>query len=186
MRSTKYKIPIFNKTNKLKYIIKYIQLININKNPHTLTNQQKKHFITNQTINLQKKKNNNITLNKYIKIINHNNKNIISNHQTKKNIIKHSKQFPHLINYIKNFNIISKIKNQKKFHKLPNYKINISKITKKLLKIKYLKYQPKKQLHYQNLSINKNPYSNSIKKLPIIIHKHKPSTPFNHLHNKKY
>lgn len=184
MRSAKYEI--FNKTNKLKYVIGCVQLVDMSENPHTLTSQQRERFIANRTINLQGGKNNNIALDEYIEMINHDSKNIVSGHQTKENIIERSKQFPHLINYVKNFDVISEIKGRKGFHKLPNYKVDVSKIAKELLEIRCLEYQPKRQLHCRDLSVDKDPYSNSIKGLPIMIHRHKPSTPFSRLRNRKY
>lgn len=186
VRSAKYEMPIFNKTNKLKYVIGCVQLVDMSENPHTLTSQQRERFIANRTINLQGGKNNNIALDEYIEMINRDSKNIVSGHQTKENIIERSKQFPHLINYVKNFDVISEIKGRKGFHKLPNYKVDVSKIAKELLEIRCLEYQPKRQLHCRDLSVDKDPYSNSIKGLPIMIHRHKPSTPFSRLRNRKY
>lgn len=113
VRSAKYEMPIFNKTNKLKYVIGCVHLVDMSENPHTLTSQQRERFIANRTINLQGGKNNNIALDEYIEMINRDSKNIVSGHQTKENIIERSKQFPHLISYVKYFDVISKIKAKK-------------------------------------------------------------------------
>lgn len=53
VRSAKYEMPIFNKTNKLKYVIGCVHLVDMSENPHTLTSQQRERFIANRTINLQ-------------------------------------------------------------------------------------------------------------------------------------
>lgn len=64
VRSAKYEMPIhvFNKTNKLKYVIGCVQLVDMSENPHTLTSQQRERFNANRTIILQGGKNNNIAL----------------------------------------------------------------------------------------------------------------------------
>ena len=184
VRSAKYELPIFNKTNKLKYVIGCVHLVDLSEN--TLTVQQRERLIANRTVNIQGGKNNNVALDEYLEMLNRDSKNIISGHQTKESIIAHSKHFPHLINYVKHFDHISEVRGRKGFHKLPGYKVDVVKVAKELLEIKCLDYQPNRKLHCRDICVDKDPYLNSVKGLPTMIHRHKPFTPFSRLRNRKY
>lgn len=184
VRSAKYEMPIFNRTNKVKYVIGCVQLIDLTE--HTLIGQQRERLIANRTVNVQGGSNNNIALDEYLEIINRDSKNIVSGHQTKESIIKHSKQFPHLVNYVKHFDIVSEIKARKGFHKLPNYKTDVAKVIKELLDIKCLVFHPERKLHCRDLCVDRDPFYNSEKGLSTMIHRHKPLTPFSRLRNKTF
>lgn len=75
-------------------------------------------------------------------MLNRDSKDIVTGHQTKESIVAHSKQYPHLINYIKHFDIISDIRYRKGFHNIPEYKADVMKVAKKKL-IKAFEQTPK-------------------------------------------
>ncbi|CAC5383779.1 unnamed protein product [Mytilus coruscus] len=108
VRSAKYELPIFNTTNKLKYVIGCIHLTALSE--ETLSPEQRDRLILNRTINIQGGKNNNLALDEYVEMLNRDSKDIVTGHQTKGKHYAHSKQYPHLINYIKHFDIISEIR----------------------------------------------------------------------------
>ena len=112
-------LPIFNKTNKLKYVIGCVHLTEMSEN--TLNDQQRHRLIANRTVNIQGGKNNNVALDEYLEMLNRDSKNITSGHQTKESIIAHSKHFPHLISYVKHYDHILEIRGRKGFHRLPSY-----------------------------------------------------------------
>ncbi|VDI19247.1 Hypothetical predicted protein [Mytilus galloprovincialis] len=95
VRSAKYELPIFNTTNKLKYVIGCIHLTALSE--ETLSPEQRDRLILNRTVNLQGGKNNNLALDEYVEMLNRDSKDIVTGHQTKESIIAHSKQYPHLI-----------------------------------------------------------------------------------------
>ena len=142
-------------------------------------------MIANRTINIQGRKNN-IALDEFLEMLNRDSKDIASGHQTKESIIAHSKQYPHLINYVKHFDLISTIKGRKGFHKIPRYKVDVSKVAKEFTAIKALEFQPNRKFSCRDLCVDKDPYKNSVKGLPTMIYRHKPMTPFSRLRNKRY
>lgn len=108
VRSAKYELPIFNKTNKTKYAIGCVHLTTLTE--ETLSSEQSQRLIYNKSINIQGGKNNNLALDEYLEMLNRDSKEFVKGHQTKASIISHSKKFPHLINFANQFDIISQIK----------------------------------------------------------------------------
>ena len=184
VRSAKYELPLFNKTNKLKYVIGCVHLIELSES--TLNEQQRERLIANRTVNIQGGKNNNVAMDEYLEMLNRDSKNITSGHQTKESIIAHSKHFPHLINYVKHYDHISEIRGRKGFHRLPAYKIDVEKVAKELLEIRCFDYQPNRKLKCRDISVDNDIYQNAVKGLSTMIYRHKPQTPFSRLRNKKY
>jgi len=184
VRSTKYELPIFNKTNKLKYVIGCVHLIDLSEN--TLSEEQRQRLIFNRTINIQGGQNNNIALDEYLEMLNRDSKDIASGNQTKESIIAHSKQFPHLINYVKHFDMISEVGGRKGFHKIPGYKADVAKVAKELWEIEAFTENLSRKFNCRDLSVNKDLYRDSFKGLSTMILRHKPMTPFSRLRNKEY
>ncbi|CAC5383775.1 unnamed protein product [Mytilus coruscus] len=167
VRSAKYELPIFNTTNKLKYVIRCIHLTALSE--ETLSPEQRDRLILNRTVNIQGGKNNNLALNEYVEILNRDSKDIVTGHQTKESIIAHSKQYPHLIKYIKHFDIISEIRQRKGFHKLPQYKADVMKVAKELIEIRAFEHIPKRKFVCKELSTERNPFINSYRGLSTMI-----------------
>ncbi|XP_071121775.1 uncharacterized protein [Mytilus edulis] len=182
VRSAKYELPIFNTTNKLKYVIGCIHLTALSE--ETLSPEQRDRLILNRTVNLQGGKNNNLALDEYVEMLNRDSKDIVTGHQTKESIIAHSKQYPHLINYIKHFDIISEIRQRKGFHKLPQYKADVMKVAKELIEIRAFEHTPKRKFVCKDLSTERNPFINSYRGLSTMINRHKPKEPFSRLRDK--
>lgn len=184
VRSSKYELPIFNRTDKIKYVIGCVHLIALTE--ETLSPEQRHRLIWNRTVNVQGGKNHNIANDEYLEMLNRDSKDIVTGHQTKDSIISHSKQYPHLINYAKHFDAISDIRKRKGFHKLPNYKTDVKKTMKELMEIEALTFTPGRTLVCKEVCRGRDPFSQAYKKLPTLIHRHKPKFPFRRLRNKHH
>lgn len=184
VRSAKYELPVFNKTNKLKYVIGCVHLTALSE--ETLSKEQRGRLIFNRTVNLQGGKNNNLALDEYIEMLNRDSKDIVSGHQTKESIIAHSKAYPHLINYTKHFDIITKLRKRKGFHKLPKYKEDVGKVMKELLDIDAFHQTAKRKFACRELSYERNPFNASYIGLSTMINRHRPTEPFKRLRDKHH
>jgi hypothetical protein len=51
-----------------------------------------------------------------------------SGHQTKESIIKHSQEYPILINFVKHYDVINRCRVRKWFHHLPSYLGDVKKV----------------------------------------------------------
>ena len=109
----------------MKYVIGSIHLTSLASG--IISHQQQERLRANRFINLQGGKNHNMGLDEYVEILNRDSKFACSSFQTKDNIIGHSKEFPHLINMIKHYDLISEVYRRKGFHKLPSYKEDVKK-----------------------------------------------------------
>lgn len=85
VRSAKYELPIYNLTNKVKYMKGSIHLTPLTSG--ILPEHQKSRLIANRFVNVQGGKNNNISLDEYLKMLNRYNKVVASGHQTKDSIL---------------------------------------------------------------------------------------------------
>lgn len=184
VRSAKYELPIFNKTNKIKYAIGCIHLTTLTE--ETLSAEQSQRLVNNRNINLQGGKNNNLALDEYLEMLNRDSKELVKGHQTKKSIISHSKEFPHLINFTKHFDDISGIRGQKGFHRLPEYQADVQKVIKELKEISALEVKTGRKLACKRLACHRDPFAESFHNLPSLIRRHKPSIPFSRLRNPNY
>lgn len=88
-------MPIYNKTNKTKYLIGSIHLTALVSG--TLQADKQEQLIANRFVNLSGGANNNMALDEYVELLNRDTKQACSGHQTKTSILKHSKEYPHLI-----------------------------------------------------------------------------------------
>ncbi|VDI37139.1 Hypothetical predicted protein, partial [Mytilus galloprovincialis] len=120
VRSAKYELPVYNKTNKTKYSIGSIHLTALTSG--LLPSDQEESLINNRFINLQGGKNNNIALDEFVEMLNRDSKVACSGHQTVESIIAHSKEYPIVIDITKHFDAITEIHQRKGFHHLPSYK----------------------------------------------------------------
>ncbi|XP_069109713.1 uncharacterized protein [Argopecten irradians] len=182
VRSAKYETPIYNKVNKTKYLIGSIHLTGLVSG--TLPPQQAERLIANRCVNISGGKNNNMALDEYVEMINRDTKNACTGSQTKESIIAHSKEFPHLVDAVKHYDMICDVRKRKGFHKLPSYKIDVQKVANDLFDTNAFEEQPGRQLKCKSLVGDRNPYHGSYKNLSTMIYRHKPSLPFRRLKNK--
>lgn len=123
VRSSKYELPIYHITNKVEYSIGSIHLTGLTSG--ILSEDQSERLVANRFVNLQGGKNNNISLDKYLEMLNRDSKIACSGHKTKYSIISHSKEYPHLINFNSHFDNITDVKGRKGFHHIPSYKEDV-------------------------------------------------------------
>lgn len=116
-------------------------------------------------------------------MVNRDSKVVCTGNQTKESIILHSKEYPHLVNFVKYFDEIANVRQKKGFHHLPSYQSDVKKVLQDLMQNVVLVYDPNRKLHCQIFVIDINPFVNSFKKLPIMVHRHKPTLPFFRLRN---
>nr|XP_022311471.1 uncharacterized protein LOC111116766 [Crassostrea virginica] len=99
VRSAKYELPVYHKTGKTKYTIGSIHLTALVSG--LLSSQQTERLITNRFVNVQGGTNNNIALDEYLEMLNRDSKIACKGHQTKESILKHSKEYPLLVEMTK-------------------------------------------------------------------------------------
>lgn len=179
VRSAKYELPIYNKTNKTKYSIGSIHLTALTSG--LLPAGQEERLIANRFINLQGGRNNNIALDEFVEMLNRDSKVACSGHQTADSIVQHSKEYPHIINIAKHYDIVSGIKGKKGFHHLPSYRQDVKTILKDLLELHVLEHTPKRSLHCRDLHSERNPFNNAYQGLSTMIYRHRPMFPFRRL-----
>nr|XP_034298978.1 uncharacterized protein LOC109620531 isoform X1 [Crassostrea gigas] len=182
VRSAKYELPIYNKTNKTKYLIGSIHLTALVSG--TLQADKQEQLIANRFVNLSGGANNNMALDEYVELLNRDTKQACSGHQTKTSILKHSKEYPHLIDAIKHIDMINEIKNRKGIHKYPSYKKDVLKTANELFEISAFSEIPGRTLTCRAIVCPKNPFMDAYKKLPTKIFRHLPTLPFCRLRNK--
>lgn len=113
-------------------------------------------------------------------MVNRDSKVVYTGNQTKESIILHSKEYPHLVNFVKHFDEIANVRQKKGFHHLPSYQSE-KKSCKTYCKMKFLCMT--QTGNCQKFVIDRNSFVNSFKKLPLMIHRHKPTLPFCRLRN---
>lgn len=126
VRSTKYELPIYNKTNETKYCIGSIHLTD--RTSGLLPATQEKRLKANWFINLQGCRNHSIALDELVEMLNRDSKVACSGHQTEDSIVQHSKEYPHIIYIAKHYDVISDIKSKKGSHHLSSYKEDFRKV----------------------------------------------------------
>lgn len=176
VKSAKYELPVYHLTNKVKYSIGSIHLISLTSG--ILPDDQKERLVANRFVNLQGGKNNNVSLDEYLEMLNRDSKIACSGHKTKESILAHSKEYPHLINLVSHFDVITEIHSRKGFHHIPSYKEDVLKVLKDLQNTNMLSIVPNRKFKSQDISVDKNPFDNAFVGLSTMIHRHKPSQPF--------
>lgn len=182
VRSAKYELPIYNKTNKTKYLIGSIHLTALVSG--TLQADKQEQLIANRFVNLSGGANNNMALDEYVELLNRDTKQACSGHQTKTSILTHSKEYPHLIDAIKHIDMINEIKNRKGIHEYPSYKKDVLKTANELFEISAFSEIPGRTLTCRAIVCPKNPFIDAYKILPTKIFRHLPTLPFCRLRNK--
>lgn len=132
VKSTKYELPIYNKTNKTKYCIGSIHFTDLPSG--LLPATQEKRLKANWFINLQGCLNHSIALDEIVEMLNRDSKVDCSGHQTEDSIVQDSKEYPHIINIAKQYDVISDIKIKKGFHHLPSYREDFRKVLTDLMR----------------------------------------------------
>jgi len=150
-----------------------------------LKGEQKERLIANRCINLQGGKNNNMALDEYVELLNRDSKNTCSGFQTKESILLHSKEFPHLINFVKHFDSFCNVSTRKGFHHLPSYAEDITKIMTELININAFTLAKGRKLKTKSLFVNKYIFDDCFHGFGILVHRHKPIVAFHRLRNKQ-
>ena len=151
-----------------------------------LSEEQRQRLVANRFVNVQGGQKNNIALDEYLEMVNRDSKVVCTRNQMKERIILHSKVYPHIVNFVKHFDEIANIRQKKGFHHLPSYQSDVKKVLQDLMQNDILVYDPNRKRHCQKFVIDRNPFVNSFKKLPIMIHRYKPTLPFCRLRNMQY
>lgn len=84
-------------------------------------------------MNVQGGTNNNIALDEYLEMLNRDSKIACKGHRTKESILKHSKEYPLLVEMTKHVEKISNTRVRKCFHHLPSYETDVQIVLKDLL-----------------------------------------------------
>lgn len=122
--------------------------------------------------------NNNIANDEYLEMWNRDIKDIVTGHQTKDSTPSHQ--------LYETFCLYKSYKKKKGFHKLPNYKTDVHKIMKELAEIDALTFTLHRTLVCKEMCFGRDPFSQAYKKLPTLMHRHKPKFPFGRLRNKRH
>ena len=183
VKSAKYELPIYNKTGKIKYAIGSIHLIAMTEG--LLNKEQNDRLTANRFINLQGGKNNNLALDEYVELLNRDSKYACSGFQTKESIVAHSKEFPHIINCTKHFDMICDVTERKGFHTVPSYLEDVKKVFNELNEINaFTEFQGRK-LKCESIEHDQKIFDDCFHGLSTLIVRHKPLVSFHRLRNKQ-
>lgn len=159
LKSTKYELQIYNKTNKTKYCIGSIHLSDLTSG--LLPPTQEELLKANWFINLQGGRNHNIALDEFVEMLNRDSKVACSCHRTEDSIVQHSKEYPHIINIAKHYDVISDIKSKKGFPHLPSYKEDFRKVLRDLQEVNILEHTSTRSLKCKGLTTKNNLFNNA-------------------------
>ena len=173
VRSAKYELPIYVKTGKTKYVIGSVHLIELVENKNILSKDQRDRLISNRSVNLQGGKNNNMALDEYVELLNRDSKVTCSGFQTKESIIRHSKEFPHLINFVKQFDTFSSVPARKGFHHMPSYSVDVRKIMAELMEIDAFGHVDSRKLKCRSICTNNDIFNDCFKGFATLVQRHK-------------
>ena len=179
VRSAKYELPIYHKTHKIKYTICSIHTTAMSSG--LLTPEQEERFIHNRFVNVQGGKNNNIALDEYIEMLNRDSKAACTGHKTKDSIIRHSKEYPLLVQIINSFEEASDFGHRKGFHNLPSYAKDVQKVVKDLIEHRILITDESRRLNKRLPGLDRNPFMNCTRELSTMLYRHRPSSPYRRL-----
>lgn len=174
VRSAKYELPIHHKTGKTKYTIGSIHLTALVSG--LLTSQQTDRLIANRFVNVQGGANNNIALDEYLEMLNRDSKIACRGHQTKDSILKHSKEYPLLVEMTKHVEKISNTSVRKGFHHLPSYEADVKIVLKDLLDRNAV--ESEEEINCKKLTAERNPFNKSGSQLSTMIQRHIPTSPY--------
>ncbi|XP_056013603.1 uncharacterized protein LOC125669312 isoform X1 [Ostrea edulis] len=183
VRSAKYEAPIYNKTNKLKYLIGSVHLTALVSG--TLPNNQSERLIWNRFINISGGKMNNMAIDEYVELVNRETKNTCSGYQTKESIVSHSREFPHLIDATKHVDAICDVHKRKGFHKKPSYVGDVKKVASELIRMNAFDKTIGRTLGCREIVSERNPFDSCYSNFTTMIHRHKPVLPFRRLRNER-
>lgn len=182
VRSAKYELPIYVKTNKTKYAIGSIHLISLTEG--ILDEEEKERLIANRCVNLQGGKDNNMALDEYVELLNRDSKIVCSGYQTKDSILRHSKEFPHIVNFVKHYDTFCGVTTKKGIHNFPSYEQDVKKIVKELEDMNAFLHVEGRKLKCKTLCTNKNIFNDCFKGFATLVHRHTPLVAFHRLRNK--
>lgn len=183
VRSAKYEALLYNKTSKTKYLIGSVNFTI--RTSGILSKDQTERLIQNRFINVSGGKNRNMALDEYVEFINRVIKCASPGHQTKESLIKHSKDFPFLVESVPHFDDMGDVRGRKDFHYVPSYREDLKIVINELIPIQAFEKQPGRQFHCRKLSQNRNPVFSSFRNFPLMVLRHKPSLPFRRMCNRR-
>ncbi|KAK3108646.1 hypothetical protein FSP39_012456 [Pinctada imbricata] len=184
VRSAKYELPIYHKTHKIKYTISSIHTIAMSSG--LLNPDQEERFIGNRFVNLQGGVNSNIALDEYIEMINRDTKASCTGHKTKESILRHSKEYPLLVQLTNQLEAASSMGTRKGFHHLPSYCSDVQKVAKDLLEHDIFRQNENRKLNKKLPGLDKNPFLNCTKDLSVMLHRHRPLSPYGRLRDSTF
>ncbi|KAK3086218.1 hypothetical protein FSP39_015363 [Pinctada imbricata] len=184
VRSAKYELPIYHKTHKIKYTISSIHTIAMSSG--LLNPDQEERFIGNRFVNLQGGVNSNIALDEYIEMINRDTKASCTGHKTKESILRHSKEYPLLVQLTNQLEAASSMGTRKGFHHLPSYCSDVQKVAKDLLEHDIFRQNENRKPNKKLPDLDKNPFLNCTKDLSVMLHRHRPLSPYGRLRDSTF
>lgn len=137
----------------------------------------------NRFVNIQGGKNNSITLDEYIEMLNRDTKASCTGHKTKDSILKHAKEYPLLVEFTKQFEEAGELGQRKGFHHLPSYATDV---VKDLLAQHVLQKVENRKLNVKLTGLDRNPFSNCSIGLSTMLHRHRPWSPYGRLRDCKF
>lgn len=158
VRSAKYELPIYHKTNKIEYSICSIHTTTLSSG--LLNPDQEERFIANRFANIQGGRNNNIALDEYIEMLNKDSKASCTGHKTKESILKHSKEYPLLVQFTKQFEEAGEMGQRKGFHHLLSYATDVGKVVNNLLENNVSQKNENRKFKIKTTPLDRNPFLN--------------------------
>ncbi|KAK3095093.1 hypothetical protein FSP39_010192 [Pinctada imbricata] len=184
VRFAKYELPIYHKTHKIKFTISSIHTIAMSSG--LLNPDQEERFIGNRFVNLQGGVNSNIALDEYIEMINRDTKASCTGHKTKESILRHSKEYPLLVQLTNQLEAASSVGTRKGFHHLSSYCSDVQKVAKDLLEHDIFRQNENRKLNKKLPGLDKNPFLNCTKDLSVMLHRHRPLSPYGRLRDSTF
>lgn len=125
-----------------------------------------------------------MALDEYVELLNRDSKIACSGFQTKESIIAHSKEFPHIINLTKHFDVICEVTGRKGFHTVASYLKDVQKIFKELEEIIAFSVVEGRNLKCDVLHNDQKIHDDGFNGLSTLIVRHKPAVAYHRLRNK--
>lgn len=150
VRSVKYELPIYSRTNKVKYLIACIQLHTLIQS--RLTEQKAYRLTWNRTVNISGGPLSNEPIDGWVELINREVKYMCKGNQTKDSCIRHAAAFKVEMSMIDQFDKILQHSKTKGFHKDASRQADVQTIVKELARHEALEVRPGRKLNSRKLA----------------------------------
>lgn len=67
-----------------------------------------------------------MALDEYVELLNRDSKIVCSGYQTKDSILRHPKEFPHIVNFVKHYDTFCGVTTKKEIHNHPSYEQDVN------------------------------------------------------------